>query len=294
MPFFPFMNPSLPRPQIRVGSRRWFLQTSFLGLGGLSLTQLPAQQASAASPTADKKAVILFWLSGGPSHMDMWDPKPEAPQEIRGPYRPIATKIPGVQFSEHLPLQASIAGQTVDPTVGRLLGQQSYADHHASRQSAGAPHERRQRRRRVIPRWVRSRPSFAAPTSRGCRPSSGLADSWTSDVWESGDMGQEFAPVKGHELAGKFAMPPGVDSSPSERPRPTPPAVQPIRCRAWSTGIWIASTASRSKPTTWSLSGKVQQAFDVGRGIRRNPRTPTAKKASAKKLYSPAGWSKPA
>src|SRR5579871_5577107 len=99
---------------IRVGSRRWFLQTGLAGIGGLALPQLLAARNSsapgAAAPAAnDRKAVILFWLSGGPSHIDMWDPKPEAPAEIRGPYSPISTKVPGVLLSEHLPLQASIA-----------------------------------------------------------------------------------------------------------------------------------------------------------------------------------------
>ena len=81
-------------------------------IGGLSLTQMMNLQAASgvtASPTADRKSVILFWLSGGPSQLDMWDPKPDAPAEIRGPYGSISTKLPGVRFSEHLPLQASIA-----------------------------------------------------------------------------------------------------------------------------------------------------------------------------------------
>jgi hypothetical protein len=67
---------------IRVGSRRWFLQTGFAGLAGLSLSDLLRCRAQgAASPRTrgkDRKAVILIWLSGGPSHIDTWDPKPDA------------------------------------------------------------------------------------------------------------------------------------------------------------------------------------------------------------------------
>ena len=96
---------------MRVGSRRWYLQTGMAGLGGLSLAQLASLQTAAAESTDNRKAVILFWLSGGPSHIDMWDPKPDAPKEILGPYGVIPTKLPGVHFSEHLPLQASIAGK---------------------------------------------------------------------------------------------------------------------------------------------------------------------------------------
>src|SRR5438445_5519564 len=94
---------------IRVGSRRWFLQTGLAGLAGLSLPGLLRCRAQgAASGDADRKAVILIWLSGGPSHLDTWDPKPDAPGEVRGPFGSIATKVPGVRVCEHLPLQAGM------------------------------------------------------------------------------------------------------------------------------------------------------------------------------------------
>src|SRR5262245_3519842 len=69
---------------IRVGSRRWFLQTGLAGLAGMSLPALlrcRAQEGTAVR--ADRKAVILVWLSGGPSQLDTWDPKPDAPSEVR-------------------------------------------------------------------------------------------------------------------------------------------------------------------------------------------------------------------
>ncbi|MEZ6071511.1 MAG: DUF1501 domain-containing protein [Pirellulales bacterium] len=91
---------------VRVGSRRWFLQVGAAGLAGASATSLVSPRGLAAATTSspqsaggDRKAVILFWLSGGPSHIDMWDPKPAAPREIRGPYQSIATAVPGVRAS---------------------------------------------------------------------------------------------------------------------------------------------------------------------------------------------------
>lgn len=87
-------------------NRRSFLKVGSLALGGLTLPQL--LKAQAASKPAKKRAVILIWQAGGPSHIDMYDLKPNAPSEIRGEFKPIATNVPGIQIGEHLPLQAKI------------------------------------------------------------------------------------------------------------------------------------------------------------------------------------------
>ncbi len=62
-------------------------------------------RAGQAKPKPDT-SVILIWKGGGPSHIDMWDLKPDAPAEYRGEFKPIATNVPGIQVSEHLPLSA--------------------------------------------------------------------------------------------------------------------------------------------------------------------------------------------
>ncbi len=200
---------SIP-PQIHVRSRRWFLQTGVAGLGGLSLTRLSNQTAQAADAASEKKSVILFWLSGGPSHIDMWDPKPDAPREIRGPYNPISTRIPGVQFSEHLPLQASIAEKL---SIIRSVDC-STSNHTPITMQAGNPLARRTNDGKDgagYPSMGSVAAKFRGPNATGLPAFVGLADSWKADVWESGQMGQKYAPVKGHELAGKFAMPPGIN-----------------------------------------------------------------------------------
>lgn len=90
-------------------SRRRMLQVGGLGLMGMSLPRLLAARAHAAeaghAPRADH--CIIIFLNGGPSHLDMWDLKPEAPEGIRGEFSPIDTSVPGVQFSEHLPRLAT-------------------------------------------------------------------------------------------------------------------------------------------------------------------------------------------
>lgn len=84
--------------------------TAALGAGFVDLLRLRGAAASgAASLPRSAQSCILVWLDGGPTHYETFDPKPLAPQEIRGEFFPIDTRIPGVQFSEHLPCLAAIA-----------------------------------------------------------------------------------------------------------------------------------------------------------------------------------------
>src|SRR3954465_8237032 len=88
--------------------RRSFLKVGALGLGGLTLSGHLRARAESAKDSP-KKAVILLWLAGGPSHIDMYDLKPDAPAEIRGEFKPIKTNVSGFEVGEHLPRHARIA-----------------------------------------------------------------------------------------------------------------------------------------------------------------------------------------
>src|SRR5438105_1990792 len=93
-------------------TRREVLRAGAVGLGGLSLPALlRLEQSASASPArpARARSAILLFLSGGPSHLDMWDLKPEAPAEIRGTFRPIRTNVAGIDVSEHMPRMARLA-----------------------------------------------------------------------------------------------------------------------------------------------------------------------------------------
>ena len=79
-----------------------------LGLLGLTLPQLLRAQAQGKGPRARAKSVIFLFQWGGPSHLDMFDMKPGAPEQIRGPHRPIASSADGIQVSEHLPRVAKV------------------------------------------------------------------------------------------------------------------------------------------------------------------------------------------
>src|SRR5438552_13975107 len=90
-------------------TRRELLRAGAIGLGGLTLPGLLRLQQAAARPVAKARSVIVLFLNGGPSHLDMWDLKPHAPEEIRGTFQPIPTCVPGIQISEHLPRMARLA-----------------------------------------------------------------------------------------------------------------------------------------------------------------------------------------
>jgi hypothetical protein len=88
-------------------NRRTFLRAGALALGGLTLPDLLAARA-ATSPGPPDTSVILFWMWGGPSHLETYDLKPDAPPEYRGPFRPIRTTVPGLDICELFPKQARL------------------------------------------------------------------------------------------------------------------------------------------------------------------------------------------
>src|ERR1700741_1508020 len=105
-------------------ARRSFLKIGALGVGGLTLPALFAAEAKAGIRSS-RKSVILIYLVGGPPHQDMFDLKPNAPQEIAGPWRPVATNVNGIQICEAFPKLAGMMDKLV--IVRSLVGNQ--ADH---------------------------------------------------------------------------------------------------------------------------------------------------------------------
>ena len=88
--------------------RRGFLKVGVVGSAGLSLAGLLQHEALAGAAASRERSVIILWMAGGPSHLDMWDPKPDAPVEVRGEFGAIGTKVPGIQLSEMLPMSARL------------------------------------------------------------------------------------------------------------------------------------------------------------------------------------------
>lgn len=98
--------------QVRSGdgvTRRGFLKIGALGMGGLTLPGILRLREAQAARSRKDTSVILYWMSGGPSHIDMYDMKPDAPAEVRGPFRPVPTRASGLSLCELLPGHVRVA-----------------------------------------------------------------------------------------------------------------------------------------------------------------------------------------
>lgn len=97
-------------PITKAITRRDVLRVGSLGLMGVTLSPLleAAEKRPAGDPAPKADACIVIFLNGGPSHLDMWDMKPDAPEGIRGEFKPIDTRVPGLQVGEHLPRLATV------------------------------------------------------------------------------------------------------------------------------------------------------------------------------------------
>ncbi|MCP3691022.1 MAG: DUF1501 domain-containing protein, partial [Planctomycetaceae bacterium] len=262
----PMQLPKNTTSPITVGSRRWFLQAGMAGCSGLALNHFLGAPSAAATPKIrtgkERKAVILFWLSGGPSHLDMWDPKPSAPQEIRGPFGTIPTQLPGVRFSEHLPLQASIADKL---SVIRSVDC-SASNHTPITMQAGNPYARRTNDGRDgggYPSMGSVAAKFRGPNDPVFPGFVGLANTWKSDVWEAGHMGRQHAPVKGAELAGKFALPKGIEAPRLQDRAKLREQFQQLQQQLDQNTTLQQVDQYTREAYQMVVSGKVQEAFDI-------------------------------
>ncbi|MBI1918360.1 MAG: DUF1501 domain-containing protein [Planctomycetes bacterium] len=174
-------------------SRRHFLQIGTLGVGALTLPQLLKAEASAGIRSS-QKSVILIYLVGGPPHQDMFDLKPHAPKEIAGPWRPIATKVPGIQICQALPRLARIMDKLV--VVRSLVGNQS--DHDAI-QVFNGHHPRKPTPSGGWPQFGSTVAKLQGPVNRATPPFISLCYTCSHGPYNEpgpGFLGPSFAPFR--------------------------------------------------------------------------------------------------
>ena len=138
--------------------RRGFIRMGLAGFASLSLPALLKLQTANAKglgadsqPQREKTAVIMVWKPGGCSHLDTYDPKPEASSEYRGPFSTISTKVPGLRFTELLPMQARIADKF---TVLRSMRQTAAGHPAGSMQMLSGDPDTRDKPKPKFPDWM--------------------------------------------------------------------------------------------------------------------------------------------
>lgn len=212
-------------PLLRVGRRNWMLHAGGLSLAlmarslhanghqprpAMAHQSLPVStQEVAGSVKGRGTSVIQIWLSGGPSQLDMWDPKPDMPPEIRGPFGTIATSVPGLQICEHMPLQAAMMDRL---TLVRSMDASSSNHTPITFQAANPKAQRTE-----IGRQGGGYPSMGSVAARfrgacqpGMPPYVALADSLVADIYGAGDLGQAYEPLDGVRINGRFSQPQGI------------------------------------------------------------------------------------
>lgn len=189
----------------------------FLGAALGSAVCLSDRQAEAVARSAprNRKSVILLWMNGGPSHIDMWDPKPDAPVEIRGPFGPIATRLPGVHVSEHLPRHARLLDKL---TLVRSLDCMACEHDPNTVMQTGNP----EAAPRTNPRGPRV-PAIGSIVSKFRGANRSGLPAYVSfhvtrgSIARGGELGRRYDPFHGNQGAGAFGEVSGVDANDVQR-----------------------------------------------------------------------------
>ena len=278
-------------------SRRQFLRVGGLSAFGLALPQLFCALGSAAASesTSPKKTVncILMWMQGGPSHIDMFDPKPEAPAEIRGEFGTVPTTLPGIRISEHLPL---LARQTDKYSIIRghdpKNGSHGTADHlmmtgHMfNPATAVSPASARWSPRNAATATACSRSYSSARRSIAVSTAASAASSATSTTRSRSSMTPtghlqgarpEHRQRRGTDRAWNAAMPCSTEIDRQQK------AVEENAASGAD-----ARRLLRKGPRPHHLAGR-EEGFRPGAGTDRSCATPMAGRTSASRACWPAG-----
>jgi len=244
-------------------TRRGFVRAGTLGLVGLSLSHVLRLRAESPSKGgAQRKSVIMIHLSGGPSHLDMYDMKPDAPAEYRGEFRPIKTNVPGMEICELMPQQARIADR-----FAILRGVQLAHLHTANEFYSGYPWQ--ESPRASVPGEAQ-RPSLGAVVSRvrGGRANLPYVSLDNQTQWERAYyLGQEHEPfrVGGDSLREAMDNMRRLDDVAAVRLESRAKLLHDFDALRRAVDTLETSTveAFRARALEMVLSGRVREAFEV-------------------------------
>ena len=262
---FAFFNPRI-REGLTVHSRRSMLKASLAGLAGLSL---PGLLELRAATHARNKAVILLWMTGGPSHIDTWDVKPAMPREIRGPFKDIATKLPGVHICEYLPKQAAMLDQFT--LIRSVDCRQSNHEPNMVMQTANRAAEPRTNPNGALYPAIGSLVArHHGSNNPGMPPYIVLNLKDRSHVARGGYLGQQYDPFDGNSAAKAFALPSGLSMDRLNSRESLVRQMDTLRRDVDTTGAIQAMDRFSQQAFDIVAGGQAQEAFDLTREPAKN------------------------
>ena len=268
--------------------RRGMLKAGFAGVGGLTLPALLKHRAHATEigRSTSQRSVILLWMAGGPSHIDMWDPKPDRPYENRGPFGVTQTKLPGVLVCEHLPKQAAMLDKF---TIIRSVDAR-HSDHEPNRVFQTGNHAAAPR----VNRKGYNDPAIGSVVAKhhgandaGMPPYVAFQRS-ASHIAGAGDLGRQYNPFLAHnacrlpiyDLVGKdtgrfaggdlFNLPLGLDANRIHDRKELLSQLDRIRSGLDLHGSMDALDSYSQQAIDLVLGQRARDAFDITREPQRN------------------------
>ena len=254
---FSFLN-ARDRDGLTVFSRRSVLKAGLAGLAGITfpdLLRLRAEAPSTGGSMPRNKAVILLWMTGGPSHIDTWDVKPDMPSEIRGPFKDIRTKSPGVHICEYLPKQAAMMDRFT--LIRSVDCRESNHEPNAVMQTANlAAEPRTNPRGHFYPAIGSVVAKLRGPNNAAMPPYVVLNMKDKSHVAWGGYLGKQFDPFIGNNVGKLFQLPRGLSMDRVHSRRALFQQMDKLRFELDGTGQMEA------------MDRFAQQAFDIVAGAR--------------------------
>jgi hypothetical protein len=237
-------------------SRRSFLKLGAMTIGGLTLADLMRAEA-AAGVGSSTKAIINVHLSGGPSHQDMWDLKPNAPAEFRGEFNPIATNVAGVEICEHFPKLATMADKFA--IIRSVVGS---AGEHSSHQTHTAYHTRDLQN-------AGGRPALGSVVAKMFGEGASGAPAFISyNGGSPGYLGPVYKPFA--PMGGSLALSRGLTAERLDSRTNLLSSLDRIRREVDTTGQMVALDSFTQRAVDVVTSGKVADALDRSKTDKRD------------------------
>jgi hypothetical protein len=254
------------REGVTVTGRRSLLKAGLAGMAGLTLPGLLEAREQSLTGTRKasprQKSVILIWMTGGPSQIDTWDLKPQAPIEIRGPFSPIATALPGVQICEYLPLQAAMLDKM---TLIRSVDCR-FSNHEPNMVMQTANRDAEPRTNREADKF----PALASIIARqrlenvpDMPPYVVLNMKSRSHVAWGGYLGHAYDPFLGNDVGSLFSLPGGLTADRLQSRRQLSSDLDRLRRDLDLSGSMEASNRFTQQAVNMVTGTSARQAFDL-------------------------------